>query len=462
MLLCWLVGAQMGDPWSAQRAFALSAALSLVIGSALWTLTRGPVDLNRRDGVGIVAFGWLLSTLLGAAPFAIARVVPSLADAWFESVSGFTTTGATVLDNLEAQPRSILLWRSITQFIGGMGILVLCVAILPLLGSGGMQIYRAEAAGPSKDRLTPRIASTAKLLWGVYVGISALAMVLLKWAGLSWFDAICHALTTTATGGFSTRSASIAAFNNPAVEWIIIFFMFISGINFALHWRLLRGEWNAWFRDTEWRLYAALILVVFGAVAFDTGHRFYHDSWRGMREILFNIVSIITTTGLTTDNYSQWPAFSQYALITLMFIGGCAGSTAGGIKVIRILVLLKQVSRELKLFIQPQAIFHVKIGRQVVEPEIISMITAFIVIFAIIFGLASAVMAYLVPDLKTAVSSVVTCLSNVGPGLGAVDPSGTYAFMPSAAKVLLSFCMLLGRLELYTLLVILIPGFWRR
>ncbi len=462
MMICWLVGARMDDPWHAQRAFALSAAISLITGSILWTSTRGPVDLNRRDGVGIVAFGWLLCTVLGAIPFILSGVAMNPADAWFEAVSGFTTTGATVLENLESLPRAILLWRSMSQFIGGMGILVLCVAILPLLGSGGMQIYRAEAAGPSKDRLTPRIAGTAKLLWGVYAGLTLLVLLLLRAAGLSWFDAVCHAFSTTATGGFSTRSASISALNNPAVEWIVTVFMFICGINFALHWRMLRGEWRAWFRDTEWRLYATLIGAAFLAILFNASQGSYSDFSRAVREILFNVVSIITSTGFTTDDYGQWPAFSQFVLFLLMIVGGCAGSTAGGVKVIRVLVLLKQVSRELKLFIQPQAIFHVKIGRQVVEPEIVSMITAFFVIFALLGAIASACMSFLVPDLKTAISAVVSCLGNIGPGLGAIDPSGTYAFMPSAAKVLLASCMLLGRLELYTLVVILIPGFWRR
>jgi trk system potassium uptake protein TrkH len=461
-LTCWAVGARMGDPWAALRAFALTGALSLLAGSILWTLTRGPVDLNRRDGVGVVAFGWLLCTLIGAIPFVLSGVASSLADGWFESVSGFTTTGATVLDNLESLPRAILLWRSISQFMGGMGILVLCVAILPLLGSGGMQIYRAEAAGPSKDRLTPRIAVTAKLLWGVYVGLTALAMILLRLAGLSWFDAICHALCTTATGGFSTRTASIAAFENPAVEWIVIAFMFVAGVNFALHWRVLRGEWQAWFRDTEWRLYVFFIVAASVAIAVDTLPESFDSTSGGIRRVLFVVVSIMTTSGFTTDDYGLWPGFSQFVLVTLMIIGGCAGSTAGGLKVVRVWVLLKLVSREMKLFIQPRAIFHIKIGRQVVDSEVVSMIAAFFVILAFIGAAASALMVLFVPDLKTAISAVVSCLGNVGPGLGAIDPSGTYAFMPSGAKVLLSMCMLLGRLELYTLLVILIPGFWRR
>ncbi|MBW7907833.1 MAG: TrkH family potassium uptake protein, partial [Kiritimatiellae bacterium] len=239
MLLCWGVGAYYGDSWFVQRGFALSASASLFLGGILWTSTRGTVDLNRRDGVGIVTFGWLITTLIGAIPFLLTGAIPQLAGAWFESVSGFTTTGASVMVNLEQMPRSILLWRALTHFMGGMGILVLCVAILPLLGSGGMQIYRAEAAGPSKDRLTPRIASTAKLLWGLYLGINALNIIALRICGMSWFDSVCHGLATIATGGFSTRSSSIAAYNSPAIEWVLIFFMLVGGTNFALHWHLL-------------------------------------------------------------------------------------------------------------------------------------------------------------------------------------------------------------------------------
>ncbi|MCS6772043.1 MAG: TrkH family potassium uptake protein [Kiritimatiellae bacterium] len=463
MLVCLGVGAALGDSPNAQLAFALAAGFSLASGAALWAFTRGPVDLNRRDGVGVVAFGWLTSTLLGAIPFVLSGATPSLADAWFESVSGFTTTGASVMSDLESAPRSILLWRAVTQFLGGMGILVLCVAILPLLGSGGMQIYKAEAAGPAKDRLTPRIAVTAKLLWGVYIGLTVVTIALLRWAGMGWFDAVCHAFATTATGGFSTRSASVSAFGNPAIEWIILVVMFLSGINFALHWRLLRGEWSAWARDREWRLYILILAAAAAVILANAGFRNYGGEMSpGLREILFTVVSIMTTTGFTTHDYTLWPALSQYLLFGLMLIGGCAGSTAGGIKVVRVLVLAKQVSREIKLFIQPQAIFNIKIGRQIIDPEIVSMISAFFLIYTLIWATASAMLAAFTPDLKTAVSAAVSCLGNVGPGLGSVGPAGNYAFFPDAAKALLSVCMLLGRLELYTLLVILIPRFWRR
>lgn len=462
MLICWGAGAFFDDPWAARWGFAVSAAIALLVGISLWTFTRGPVDLNRRDGAGIVTFGWLLSTLIGALPFRLSGTIPDAVGAWFESVSGFTTTGASILQNLEQLPKAVLLWRAITHFLGGMGILVLCVAILPLLGSGGMQIYRAEAAGPSKDRLTPRIANTAKLLWGVYVGLAVALALLLSVMGMTWFDAICHAFATIATGGFSTRTASIAAFNSPAIEWTLTAFMFVAGINFALHWRMLRGETRAWVRDPEWRLYVLIIVVAVVIMALNIPRSNQTGLHAWVRGIGFTVVSILTTTGFSTDDYVLWPALSQYVLLTLMFIGGCAGSTAGGIKVIRVLVLFKQVAREMKLFIQPQAIYHVKIGRQVVETEIVSMIAAFFIIFILIFAGASAAMMSFVPDMKTAVTAVIASLGNVGPGLGLVGPSGNYGFVPTGGKLILTLCMLLGRLELYTMLVVLIPSFWRR
>ncbi len=462
MLICWGVGAFYNDPMAAQRAFALSAALSLTLGSILWTTTRGTVDLTRRDGIGVVTFGWLTSTLLSAIPFLLSGAIPDFPGAWFEAVAGYTTTGASVMSDLEAAPRSILMWRALTAFMGGMGILVLCVAILPLLGSGGMQIYRAEAAGPSKDRLTPRIASTAKLLWGVYLGLNILNILALRLCKMSWFDSICHSLATIATAGFSTRSASIAAFHSPSIEWVVIIFMFLGGTNFALHWRLLRGEIKAYTRDSEFRLYVIIILAATSIIALNAAPALFHSNGTGIRGALFSVVSVMTTTGFATDDFALWPALSQFVLLALMFTGACAGSTAGGMKVVRILILCKQVLRGLRLFIQPQAIFRVKMGRQIVDPEIVSMIGSFFIIYILIFIAAGAAMLPFSPDMLTAFSSTASALGNVGPGLGAVGPQSNYAATPGIARIILSTCMLLGRLELYTVLVVLMPSFWRR
>ena len=461
LLACWGVSRWADDAAVAQHGFALSAAISLLLGLILWLVTRGPVDLNRRDGVGIVTFGWLLTVLLGALPFILCGTITDPISALFESVSGFTTTGASVIADVESAPRGILLWRAVTHFLGGMGILVLCVAVIPFLGVGGMQIYRAEMAGPSKDRLTPRIASTAKLLWGVYLLLNIMLIGLLKVLGMDWFDAVCHGFATLATGGFSTRNISIAAFQSPAIETAIIVFMFLGGVNFALHLRALRGQVTCYARNPEFRLYALIILCAIGAIAL--------DRWPGpgtlgenLHQTLFAVVSIITTTGFSTSDFDTWPALSKLVLLGLMVVGGCAGSTAGGLKNIRVLVLFRQMAREVRRFLQPQAVYHVKVGRQLVESEVVSTITAFFFIFTAVFVVASGVMAFITRDLAVAVSSVAASLGNVGPGFGSVGPLSNYAAIPGSGKLVLLICMLLGRLELYTLLVVLMPSFWRR
>lgn len=461
LLACWGTAYAMGDSATAQRGLAQSAGISMVIGLAMWYSTRGPVDLSRRDGVGIVIFGWLLTVLLGALPFLLCGAIQDPIGALFESVSGFTTTGSSVIADVEAAPRGILLWRAVTHFLGGMGILVLCVAVIPFLGVGGMQIYRAEMAGPSKDRLTPRIASTAKLLWGVYVLLNATQILLLKWFGMDWFDSVCHAFATIATGGFSTRNISIEAYHSTAIESVIIFFMFLSGMSFALHLRFLRGQFTCHVRDAETRLYALIIAASVLTIVV--------DRWSGWtqappsaHQALFTVVSIITTTGFSTANFDTWPALSKLVLLGLMVVGGCAGSTAGGLKNIRLLVLFRQMAREVRRFLQPQAVYQIKVGRQLVESDIVSTITAFFFIFMATFVAASGIMAYLTRDLAVAVSSVAASLGNVGPGFGSVGPLMNYAGVPGLGKVVLIVCMLLGRLELYTLLVLLMPSFWKR
>lgn len=462
LLTCWATAAHFGDPLVASRGFAYSAGLSFLAGLALWATTRGPVDLSRRDGVGIVMFGWLITVVIGALPFQLCGTMTGPVSALFESVSGFTTTGASVLDQLESVPRGILLWRALTHFFGGMGILVLCVAVIPFLGVGGMQIYRAEMAGPSKDRLTPRIASTAKLLWGIYVLLNAVQTLLLHLAGMSWFDAVCHSFAAVATGGFSTRTISIQAFDSVAIEVILTVFMFLGGVNFALHLRLLRARDLSVFRDPELRLFAILIAAASGVIVWNTWG-LQHDTLAGSaRGVVFTVVSIITTTGFSTDDFAAWPGLAQLVLLLLMLVGGCAGSTAGGMKNIRILVLFKQTLREFRLFLQPQAVYQVKVGRQLVEPETVNNITAFFFVFILTFVAGSALMACYVPDLKTAVSATAATLGNVGPGFGSVGPLLNYGAIPDGGKLVLIFCMLLGRLELYTLLVVLLPSFWKR
>jgi trk system potassium uptake protein TrkH len=367
-----------------------------------------------------------------------------------------------VLSDLENHSRAILLWRAITHFLGGMGILVLVVAIIPYLGVGGMQIYRAEVTGPSKDRLTPRIASTAKLLWGVYILMNVVLMFLLKIGGMDWFDSVCHAFATISTGGFSTRSASIAAFDSVYIESVIIFFMLISGINFALHYKALRGEPLCYLRDSECKFYLSFWLIAVIAITIDLiGKNIYtHDE--SIRHSIFYVTSIMTCTGFGTVDYENWPVFSKTLLMLIFFIGGCAGSTSGGIKQIRLIVLIKKTGRDLRSFLKPQAVYTVKVGQQQVTTDIVFNIAVFFFIYLMTVAVATAMMSAYTVDNMSAFSSVISCIANVGPGFSTVGPMQNYAQLPNEAKLILSNVMLAGRLEFYTMMVVILPSFWRK
>lgn len=460
--LCSGIAYGMGDTGIALTGMIASATITTIVGAGTMLLTRGPVDLSRRDGFGIVTFGWLAASIFGALPFILTGVIPHPVSAIFETMSGFTTTGASVLTDLEALPRGLMFWRAMTHFFGGMGVLVLCVAILPFLGVGGMQIYRAEMPGPYKDRLTPRIATTAKILWGVYVTMCLLEATLLRLGSMSWYDAFCHTFATMATGGFSTRTASIAAYNSVYIETVIIAFMFLAGTNFALNYRLLTGKPIHYFRDPEFRFYFCTWLVASLLIATNIHGPNYQTWGASIRAAFFQSTSIITTTGFCTANFDLWPSASKVILVLLMFIGGCAGSTGGGIKNIRILLLLKKTIREVKLFMQPNATLSVKLGGKDVPRGPISNMAAFFIVFVFIFALGTLVMTAYTPDLQTALSSVIATLGNIGPGLGGVGAVENYARIPAAGQAILVFFMLLGRLELYTVLIILLPRFWRR
>jgi trk system potassium uptake protein len=460
--LCAGIAWLSADPWQARIGMLASAVIVTVTGLGLFFLTRGPIDLSRRDGFGIVTFGWLAAAFFGALPFILTGVIIDPIAAVFETMSGFTTTGASVLTDLEALPRGVIFWRALTHFFGGMGVLVLCVAILPFLGVGGMQIYRAEMPGPSKDRLTPRIATTAKLLWGVYAFLCLAEAVLLRGGGMPWFDAFCHAFATMATGGFSTRTASIAAYNSVYIETVIMVFMFLAGANFALTYRALRGKPLCYLRNPEFRFYLGAWLTATVVIVLNIYRTVYPSFGHAVRAACFQSTSIMTTTGFCTEDFDLWPGASKVALVLLMFIGGCAGSTGGGMKNIRIFVLLKKVVRELRQFMQPQAVLRVRIGSEPVPQDVISHISAFFIAFLLVFAAGTLIMAWYAPDLQTALSSVVACLCNIGPGLGGVGAIQNYAAIPSGGKVCLSVLMLLGRLELYTVLIVLLPSFWRK
>ena len=467
MGLCSALSRYWADPVWVQHSLIFSSAITAVVAVILLFLTRGDINLSRRDGFAVVTLGWIFAAVFGALPYILSGVIPHPVAAVFETMSGFTTTGASVLpagefQTLESIPRGILFWRALTHWFGGMGVLVLCVAILPFLGVGGMQLYRAEMPGPSKDRLTPRITTTAKLLWGVYALLTLVEILLLKFAGgMNWFDSFCHTFATMATGGFSTRTASVGAYNSGVIDCIIIFFMFAAGVNFSLHYYALTGKPGRYWKDSEFRFYFIFLLVC-GLFLTVNILPLYDGVLESLRAAFFQATSIMTTTGFVTANFDVWPDASRLLLVLMMFVGGCAGSTGGGIKVVRVIILWRKMMKEVRQFMRPQAVMQVKLGGKTVEQEIISHISAFFVIFLIVFALASFAMTFFAEDLVTAITSVIATLGNIGPGLSAVGATQNYAAIPVPGQIILTLCMLLGRLELYTVLILFLPSFWKK
>jgi trk system potassium uptake protein TrkH len=419
-------------------AIIQSIAITAVIGGLLMLLKPRKKDLGLREGFMVVAVSWAAMAIVGALPFYISGAIPSFIDSFFESMSGFTTTGASILGEhrpIESLPHGILFWRSLTHWIGGMGIILLSLAILPMLGVGGMQLFRAEVPGPTKDKLTPRIRDTAEILWYVYLGISVLEILLLKFGGMSWFDSACHTFGTMATGGFSTRAESIAAFNSKYIEYVITVFMFIAGANFALHYRFLsKGVIGRYWESREFRLYI-LIVAFFTAVMMSTLIR--NDPSRSLetcfRESAFQVVSILTTTGYGSADWERWGSFAQVVLVFLMIVGGMAGSTGGGVKVIRIQVLFSQVRVQLQRLIHPQAMLPLRIGDQMIDDGIVQNVMGFLLAFGLLLAGSTALLALMGIDMVSSFGASIASLSNIGPGLGDVGPSDNYGWMPSAA-----------------------------
>ena len=462
MLPALAISLSLHEP--AWTAFGISALITMGTGLLLYVFiprTGERITLTHREGFVIVTLAWVLASAFGGLPFLLSGVVPTFCDAFFETISGFTTTGASVMSDLDRTARGILFWRALTQWLGGMGIIILSIAILPILGVGGMQLFKAEIPSPVKDRITPRIAETAKTLWLVYVIISVAEFVLLFLGGMSAFDAICHTFATMATGGFGTYDASIAQFNSLYIEIVIIVFMFLAGTNFALHYRLFKGEPGYFFRDPEFRFYVSIVLIATAAVTFDLKSHF-SSLGDAVRHAAFQVVSIITTTGFITVNFDLWPIPSKVILLFLMFIGGCAGSTGGAIKCLRFLLVAKQTFIELYRLIHPHAVLSVKVAKTAVPPEIMSSIRSFFFLYIALAMAATLTLTFLGVDMLTSISSVAATIGNVGPGMGIVNAHSNYSELPQAAKWLLSLCMLLGRLEIYTVLVLLVPDFWKK
>ncbi len=458
LTLCALVGAALGD--GSVGPLAIAAVLSGAIGGAARYFTGVPEDINFREAFATVTFAWTAVALVGALPYLLSGAISAPAAALFESMSGFTTTGSTVLADIEAVAPGILLWRSVTQWLGGMGIIVLGIAILPYLGVGGMQLFRMEAPGPTQERLRPRIRETARLLWLVYGALTLLVGLLYLLGGMTVYDAVNHALTTMPTGGFSTKNASMAAFS-PFIQWIAILFMYLAGINFTLHYRALSRGAGPYWRDPEWRLYTAFILLATALVAFTLREEGLGLE-RTLRDALFQVVSITTTTGYGTVDYSTWMPFSQLVLFLLFFVGGMAGSTAGGPKVIRVLLILRHSLVEIRRYLHPRAIMVVKVGGTPVSEPVMLNVVAFMLMYVGVFGVGTLAMASLGLSLPSSAGAAATAISNVGPGLDQLGPVENFGWIPWQGHLILSFLMLVGRLELYTVFLLFHPDLWRR
>ncbi len=445
-----------------QKAFLISSGINIALGGAVVFFTRrARLDIGRREGYIIVTLVWVVFSFFGSLPYIISGAIPNFTNAFFETISGFTTTGSSILPDIEALPHGILFWRSITQWLGGMGIIIFSLAILPVFGIGGMQLYMAETPGPTPDKINLRIRQTAKTLWGIYLVFTLVETLLLWLGGMTLFDSVCHGFTTIATGGFSTKQASIGHWPSPFIHYVIIVFMFLAGSNFTLSYILLRGKIKRVFHDEEFRYYT-LFIAGFTLTIF-AGLIIYTEIGReeAFRNSLFQVVSIITTTGFKTVDYLVWPPVLTILVFALFFFGGSAGSTGGGIKIMRIVLLLKNSYYELRRMVHPHAVIPVKFNSQSVESKVITNVLAFIMLYVVIFGISTVIFTMIEPDMKTAMGAVASSLGNIGPGFGSVGPYENFLHIKPIGKWFLSFLMLLGRLELLTVLVLISPAFWK-
>lgn len=461
-MLAPIVLAILDREWISVLAYGASTLGSLLIAALLRWFGRDldDEDLHRKDAIGVVTLIWLVMGVFGGLPFVIEGALTQPTAALFEAVSGFTTTGATVVSDIEGLSRASNLWRCEMHWIGGMGIVVLFVAVFPQLGVGAKQLFRNEVPGPTNEGLRPRIRQTAKALWWIYGGLTALCTVLLIAAGMDTFDAICHAMSTLGTGGYSPKAASIGFYHSPAIDWITAAFMLIAGVNFGLYYAAARGRWRALWENPELRFYLAVNAIVIAIVAWSIWER--HPSIGGsLRYASFQTLAVTTTTGFMTEDFDTYPNVARYLLFLCMFMGGCAGSTAGGIKVSRVYLLFKVAAREIRSLAAPNVVATVKLGRASVSPGIVSGVLVFVVTYMLLFAATSLLLVALDMELMSAMSASVACLSSVGPGLDAVGPSQNFAAVPGLGKLALCGCMIAGRLEIFVLLSIFSREMWR-
>lgn len=453
----------------------MASLATMFIGIILMYITREhQKEINKREGYIVVTFGWIFMSLSGTLPYIFSESIPTFTDAFFETMSGYTTTGSSILTDIEIIPKGVLFWRSLTHWIGGMGIIVLAVAILPLLGIGGMQLFAAEAPGPNADKLHPRITDTAKRLWLIYIGYTAAETVLLQLAGMSFFDAINHALSTLSTGGFSTKNASLAHWNdNPIIQYIVILFMFLAGMNFVLSYFGFKGKVQKIIKDEEFKLYAtftilftiiATLIIFFQAdvSASSIDHPMVWGPFESaFRHALFQVLAVVTTTGFVSADFTMWTPFLTVFFFGLMFLGGSAGSTSGGMKVVRHLITIRNGILEFKRTLHPRAVLPVRYNKKAIPKEIVFNILAFFVLYMLAFIIGSVFLGVLGLDFETAIGGAASSLGNVGPAFGSLSPVNNFALLPDLGKWWCCFLMLIGRLELFTVLILLTPFFWR-
>ena len=444
-----------------QWAFLYTIILLLLTGMTSFLIKPKNKSIYARDGFAIVAIGWILLSFFGALPFYFSGSIPSLIDSFFEASSGFTTTGSSILQVIEGLPKGILFWRSFTHWVGGMGVLVLAMAILPSGGAGAFQIMKAESPGPSPGRLVPKVKETAKILYSIYIVFTVVETILLKLAGMSWYDSLIHTFGSVGTGGFSNRNLSVGAYDNVYIDIIITAFTFLCGANFALYYQVFKGNIKSIFKDEEFRIYSLIVVVSAALISLNIYGAYYESIGQSVRHSAFQVVTIITTTGFSTADFNTWPTFSKIILFFLMFIGGCAGSTGGGIKTVRVLLLFKTAKRDLLKIIHPRAVYTVRFGGKSVDEKTISEVTVFFFMYIILFCLAVLVISIEGKDIVTTLTAVAATIGNIGPGLEIVGPMGNFSSFTDLSKIVLSFCMIAGRLEIYPILLLASRRFWR-